>query len=72
MVNSTNSMGNLFSNLMRVRLDLEEYNFDIEYIKGRENDVAYALSRITNETIKACNITMVTTSARKNERTSPT
>lgn len=34
------------SRLTRIRLDLEEYNFVIEHIKGKDNVVADALSRI--------------------------
>lgn len=35
------------SKLMRIKMDLEEYDFTIEYIKGRDNVVADALSRIS-------------------------
>lgn len=35
------------SKLMRIKMDLEEFDFTIEYIKGRENVVADALSRIS-------------------------
>lgn len=34
------------SKLIRRRLKLEEYNYDIEYVKGKINYVAVALSRI--------------------------
>jgi len=30
-----------------MRLELEEYNFTVEYLKGKDNYVANALSRIT-------------------------
>lgn len=40
------------SRLTRIRLDLEEYNFQIIHIKGKENTVADALSRITIDDIK--------------------
>lgn len=35
------------SKLMRIKMDLEEFDFSIEYIKGPENVVADALSRIS-------------------------
>lgn len=38
--------------LTRVRLDLEEFDFVIEYIKGTDNVAADALSRITLSEIK--------------------
>ncbi|XP_067633073.1 retrovirus-related Pol polyprotein from transposon 412 isoform X3 [Eurosta solidaginis] len=40
------------SKLSRIRLELAEYNFTIEYIKGKTNVGADALSRITIEEIK--------------------
>lgn len=40
------SMKNPSSKLTRMRLELEEYTFDIEYVKGKENVSADALSRI--------------------------
>lgn len=40
------------SKLTRMRLDIEEYNFTVEYIKGKDNVVADALSRITIEELK--------------------
>ena len=40
------------SKLTRMRLDIEEYRFTIEYIKGSENVVADALSRITIDHLK--------------------
>lgn len=39
-------MKNPSSKLTRMRLDLEEYDFELEYIKGKSNVVADALSRI--------------------------
>lgn len=47
------SMKNPSSKLTRMRLDLEEYNFDIEYIKGKENCGPDALSRISFEDVKS-------------------
>lgn len=38
--------------LLRIRLELEEYSFNIEYIKGKDNVVADALSRIHFDEIK--------------------
>lgn len=40
------SMKDPSSKLTRMRLDLEEFNFDIEYVKGRDNVGPDALSRI--------------------------
>lgn len=39
-------MKNPSSKLTRMRLDLEEYDFEIKYIKGKNNVTADALSRI--------------------------
>lgn len=39
-------MRNPTSKLTRMRLDLEEYEFTVEYLKGKDNHVADALSRI--------------------------
>jgi len=38
---------NSTSKLTRMRLELEKYNFTVEYLKGKDNYVADALSRIT-------------------------
>lgn len=46
-------MKNPSSKLMRMRLDLEEFDFDIEYIKGSQNCGADALSRIDFEALKS-------------------
>jgi hypothetical protein len=40
------------SRLTRIRLELEEYDFQVEHIKGAENSVADALSRISLESLK--------------------
>ena len=40
------------SKLTRMRLDIEEYNFTVEYVKGKNNVIADALSRITIEDLK--------------------
>lgn len=46
------TMKNPNSRPMRMRLDLEEYDFDIEHIPGRDNVGADALSRINFEDIR--------------------
>jgi len=46
------SMRNPTSKLTRMRLDLEEYQFTVEYLKGKDNHVADALSRITIDELK--------------------
>lgn len=35
-----------------IRVDLKEYNFEIQYINGKDNAVADTLSRISIEDIK--------------------
>lgn len=57
------SMVNPSSKLTRIRLELEEYNFTVEYLKGKDNHVADALSRITIKELKDItgNILKVTT-----------
>lgn len=47
------NMKNPASKLTRIRLELEEYDFTIIHIKGKDNVVADALSRITLNDIKA-------------------
>ena len=64
-------MKNLSSKLTRMRLDLEEYDFEVEYIKGKENVAADALSWVTiselnNMTIKSTQILAVIRSMTKN------
>jgi len=46
------SMTNSGSTLTRKRLKLEEYNFTVEYLRGKDNYVADALSRITIKELK--------------------
>lgn len=46
------TMKNPSSKLNRMRLELEEYDFEIEYIKGKNNVGADALSRINFDDIK--------------------
>jgi len=43
------------SKLTRIRLDLEEHNFEIVHIKGKSNVVADALSRIHIDELKSIN-----------------
>lgn len=45
-------MKNPSSKLVRIRLELEEYNFNIVHIKGKDNVVADALSRISIQDLK--------------------
>lgn len=66
-------MKNPSSKLLRTRLDLEEYTFDIEYIKGKDNVVADALSRINIEDLKTTHeksteILMVQTRSKKHTK----
>lgn len=49
------------SKLTRMRLDLEEYDFVIEYIRGRENYAADALSRIEFSDIRNTEINKILT-----------
>lgn len=49
------SMKDPSSKLTRMRLEIEEYNFTVEYIKGKLNVVADALSRITIQELKLLN-----------------
>ena len=51
------SMKNPSSKLTRMRLDLEEYDFTVEYLRGKDNYVADALSRITITDLKNINNT---------------
>lgn len=41
------SMKDPTSKLTRMRLDLEDYQFTVEYLKGKDNHVAEALSRVS-------------------------
>ena len=49
------AMKNPSSKLTRMRLDLEEYGFEIEYIKGKKNYGSDALSRNIFNDIKQIN-----------------
>jgi len=56
-------MINPSSKLTRMRLELEEYDFTVEYLKGKDNYIADALSRITIKDLQNItgNIKKVTT-----------
>jgi hypothetical protein len=43
--------------LTKFRIALQEYDFDIEYVKGKDNAAADALSRIRSEDLELVNIT---------------
>lgn len=61
------------SKLTRMRLDLEEFNFDIQYVKGKDNVIADALSRIDYDDIKNVRmyICKVTTRAQSKKENVP-
>lgn len=46
------SMKDPSSRLMKFRMTLEEYNFEVQYVKGSDNAAADALSRITSKDLK--------------------
>lgn len=46
------NLKNPASKLTRIRLELEEYDFEVQYIKGKDNVIADALSRITLDDLK--------------------
>lgn len=50
------NLKNPSSRLSRIRLDLEEYDFEIQYIRGRDNVVADALSRISIKDLKESHV----------------
>lgn len=66
------SMKNPSSKLTRMRLDLEEYDFTVEYLKGKDNHIADALSRITIKDLKTINreILKVTTRSKAKQENS--
>lgn len=66
------SLKNPSSKLTRMRWDLEEYDFEVEYIKGTTNVLSDALSRIqiTSDTLK--NMYIVTRSMTKKNSATPT
>jgi hypothetical protein len=66
------SLKNPSSRLTRIRLELAEYEFHVEYIKGKDNVQADALSRLSIDTLKRipeeCQILRVTTRAMSNNK----
>ena len=56
-------MKNPSSKLTRMRIDLEEFDFEVEFVPGKSNVVADALSRIniTSDKLKSINILQVQT-----------
>lgn len=50
------SLKNPSSKLTRMRLELDEYDYDIEYIKGKDNVGADALSRLSTDDLKSIRI----------------
>lgn len=63
------SMTNPSSRLIKFRLKLEEFDFDIKYIKGRDNVVADAISRISLNELKniSVSVNVVTRSLTKKD-----
>lgn len=61
------------SKLTRIRLELEEYNFEVFHIKGKDNVVADALSRISIDDLKnkvnEANVLVITRSMSKKQNT---
>lgn len=55
--------------LTRIRLDLEEFDFDILYVKGKDNVVADALSRIPVNELSLLVTTRAQAKRAQNERT---
>ena len=51
------------SKLNRIRLELQEFSFDVQYVKGKDNVIADALSRVSIEDLKNqfCTVLAVTT-----------
>lgn len=66
------SLKNPASKLTRMRWDLEEYNFEVQYIKGKTNVLSDALSRIqiTSDTLKQMYI-VTRSMTRKNNAIQP-
>lgn len=71
------NLKNPASKLTRIRLELEEYDFDVQHIRGKDNVIADALSRISLDSIRemTCENNQVlaitrSMTKRKNESTS--
>lgn len=66
------SLKNPSSKLTRMRWDLEEYNFEVEYIKGKSNVLSDALSRIqiTSDSLKQMFIVTRSMTKRKDTKNS--
>lgn len=64
------SLNNPSSRLTKFRLCLEEYDFDVEYVRGKENVSADALSRITltSDELKQMNNNVLQVMTRAQER----
>ena len=62
------SMTNPSSKLTRMRLELEEYDFTVEYLKGKDNFVADALSRINIKEFKNMQNKVLTVTTRQQSR----
>lgn len=60
-------MNNPSSRLTRFRLTLEQFDFSVEYIKGEQNKVADALSRITINDLKELSCNVLTRAAKQRE-----
>ena len=58
-------MTNQSSKLTRLRLELEEYDFTVEYLKGKDNLVADALSRINTKQFKNMQKKVLTVTTRQ-------
>lgn len=56
------------SRLMKFRIILEEYNFEVEYVKGSENAAADALSRITLNDLKEMHESVINVMTRAGAR----
>lgn len=65
------SMKDPSSKLTRMRADLEDYDFSIEYIKGKSNTVSDALSRINIDTEYLRNMYVLTRSMTKKQTNPP-
>jgi len=51
-----------------MRLQLEEYNFTVEYLRGKDNFVADALSRVTIQDLKDIQVNVLEVTTRYQSR----